>query len=159
VNFIDYKVKVDILINILLLSIIALIQACSSARIGEQLSQSFDEPEVSSQKKPALKKDLLNTNLNNKKSNNQKSTKKKKEKVVMEKRLTNKKKNIIPRIIKFTPKPYRITIKLSGANPSSPSESVTNALIKAGVVFEVEKIESLEVVNDINNMSKKGLRR
>ena len=43
--------------------------------------------------------------------------------------------------IPFNPSPYRITIKLSGANPSSPSETVTRALIKAGVRFEVEKIE------------------
>tara|TARA_Y100001968_G_C19194560_1_gene636874 strand:- start:66 stop:458 length:393 start_codon:yes stop_codon:yes gene_type:complete len=41
----------------------------------------------------------------------------------------------------FNPQPYRIILKLSGANPSAPAETVTNALRKAGVQFEVEKIE------------------
>ena len=44
----------------------------------------------------------------------------------------------------FNPQPYRIILKLSGTNPSAPAETVTNALIKAGVQFEVEKIERFE---------------
>ena len=46
--------------------------------------------------------------------------------------------------ITFTPQPYRITIKLSGANPSAPAESVTKALRKAGISFLVEKIERVK---------------
>ena len=41
----------------------------------------------------------------------------------------------------FNPQPYRIILRLSGANPSAPAETVTEALRKAGVQFEVEKIE------------------
>ena len=55
--------------------------------------------------------------------------------------------------------PYRIIIKLSGANPSSPSEIVTNALIKAGVEFEVEMIERVYQDLDKNPSYKRGIRR
>ena len=41
----------------------------------------------------------------------------------------------------YKPQPYRIILKLSGANPSAPAETVTEALRKAGIEFEVEKIE------------------
>ena len=51
--------------------------------------------------------------------------------------------------IAFTPRPYRITIKLSGANPSAPAETVTNALRKAGVKFEVERIERVNLQDSI----------
>ncbi len=44
----------------------------------------------------------------------------------------------------FSPQPYRIIIRLSGANPSAPAETVTRALRDAGVIFEVEKIERFE---------------
>ena len=44
----------------------------------------------------------------------------------------------------FNPQPYRIILKLSGANPSAPAETVTEALRKAGVDFEVEKIELID---------------
>ncbi|HJN35477.1 MAG: hypothetical protein AB8E87_00990 [Prochlorococcus sp.] len=40
--------------------------------------------------------------------------------------------------------PYRIIIKLSGADPSAPAEAVTEALRKAGVLFEVETIERVK---------------
>ena len=50
----------------------------------------------------------------------------------------------------FNPQPYRIILRLSGANPSAPAETVTRALRKAGVEFEVEKIERF----DENNLSK-----
>ena len=43
--------------------------------------------------------------------------------------------------VKFSPQPYRIIIRLSGANPSAPAETVTRALRDAGIIFEVEKIE------------------
>ncbi|MEC9029209.1 MAG: hypothetical protein VYB74_02855 [Cyanobacteriota bacterium] len=43
-----------------------------------------------------------------------------------------------------TPQPYRITIKLSAADPSAPAEAVTQALRMAGVTFEVETIERVK---------------
>ena len=37
--------------------------------------------------------------------------------------------------------PYRITIRLSAADPASPAEAVTRVLRQAGVPFAVERIE------------------
>ena len=51
----------------------------------------------------------------------------------------------------FNPQPYRIILRLSGANPSAPAETVTEALRKAGVQFEVEKIERFEEENFSKN--------
>jgi len=46
-----------------------------------------------------------------------------------------------PQAPPLTPAPYRVTIKLPAADPSSPAEAVTDALRQAGVAFEVETIE------------------
>lgn len=40
--------------------------------------------------------------------------------------------------------PYRITIRVSEADPASPAEAVTRALREAGVPFAVEQIEQIE---------------
>ena len=40
--------------------------------------------------------------------------------------------------------PYRITIRLTAADPASPSDAVTRALRQAGVPFAVERIERIE---------------
>lgn len=41
------------------------------------------------------------------------------------------------------PQPYRITIRLSGADPAAPAELVTRSLRDAGIPFEVETIERI----------------
>lgn len=41
----------------------------------------------------------------------------------------------------LSPAPYRITLKLAGADPAAPAEALTEALRAAGVPFEVEMIE------------------
>ncbi|MEB3200424.1 MAG: hypothetical protein VKK62_07855 [Synechococcaceae cyanobacterium] len=41
------------------------------------------------------------------------------------------------------PAPYRVTIRLSRADPAAPAEVVTRALRAAGVPFEVETIERI----------------
>ena len=56
----------------------------------------------------------------------------------------------------FNPQPYRIILRLSGANPSAPAETVTEALRKAGVQFEVEKIERF---NEENLSKDRSLKR
>jgi hypothetical protein len=43
------------------------------------------------------------------------------------------------------PVPYRVTLRLPQADPAAPAEVVTEALRGAGVPFEVETIERLEV--------------
>ena len=42
------------------------------------------------------------------------------------------------------PAPYRITIRLAGADPAAPAEAVTRALREADVGFAVERIERVE---------------
>ncbi len=49
----------------------------------------------------------------------------------------------------FKPQPYRVIIKLSGADPSAPAEEVTKALRFSGVQFHVEKIERIELKNSL----------
>ncbi|MFO8238976.1 MAG: hypothetical protein R6U00_12160 [Prochlorococcaceae cyanobacterium] len=41
------------------------------------------------------------------------------------------------------PAPYRLTLRLSGADPAAPAEAVTRALRAAGLMFEVEVIERI----------------
>ena len=47
--------------------------------------------------------------------------------------------------------PYRVTLKLPGADPSAPAEVVTRALRAAGVPFEVETIERIGTGSDGSN--------
>ena len=69
-------------------------------------------------------------------------------------RLSQKSTKSIKKIV-FNPQPYRIILKLSGANPSAPAETVTEALRKAGVQFEVEKIERFDEEISSKNTSLK----
>ncbi|MEX1317157.1 MAG: hypothetical protein AB1Z22_08540 [Synechococcaceae cyanobacterium] len=39
--------------------------------------------------------------------------------------------------------PYRLTLRLTGADPAAPAEAVTQALRAAGLAFEVEVIERI----------------
>lgn len=49
----------------------------------------------------------------------------------------------LPRAMTRRTLPYRITIRLSSADPAAPAEGVTDALRKAGIGFEVETIEKI----------------
>lgn len=54
----------------------------------------------------------------------------------------------VPEVVSaLTPRPslpYRVTIRLSGADPSAPAEAVTRALRDASVAFSVERIEAVD---------------
>tara|TARA_Y100001968_G_scaffold89586_1_gene80612 strand:- start:88 stop:516 length:429 start_codon:yes stop_codon:yes gene_type:complete len=139
-------------IRLLLIAIIIPLQSCSNTLIGEKLENSFDITEkpkilgntnkVNAQNKINEKKENVqgnitkNNSISNKYSFSQKSTKS------------------IKKVI-FKPQPYRIILKLSGADPSAPAETVTNALRKAGVQFEVEKIERFDEKSLLNESSLK----
>ena len=49
----------------------------------------------------------------------------------------------LPRTASGRTRPYRITIRLSSADPAAPAEGVTEALRRAGIGFEVETIEKI----------------
>jgi len=144
------------------------LQSCSNTLLGEKLESSFDtmekprtseksnikpqKPNIKAQQpsektkiKPILKddkKDNKNTFTNIVKENSI-STKDR-----LSKKLTKSKKKTI-----FNPQPYRIILRLSGANPSAPAETVTEALRTAGIQFEVEKIERFDEENFSKNTS------
>ena len=150
------KNLVKILFRTYSICIFMLLQGCNPNNIGQELSNSFDQPEIQPKlntKSLKLEKKKLVKSTNN--SSNNKSIDKEKKPI----KIAKKRKSLGLKKVNYTPRPYRITIKLSGANPSSPSESVTNALIKAGVKFEVEKIERIEEENFLNNSSNRGNRR
>ena len=137
------------LIRLLLIIILFPIQSCTNTSIGERLGNSFDstdnpsnlvksndeikkinqklkiEPE-SQESMKENENDYVRTNKDNSISKSSK---------ISQRSIKSIKKTI------FNPQPYRIILKLSGANPSAPAETVTEALRKAGVQFEVEKIE------------------
>ena len=150
------KNLVKILFRTYSICIFMLLQGCNPNNIGQELSNSFDQPETQPKlntkslelEKPKLVK-------SNKNSSNSKSIDKEKKPM----KIAKKRKSLGLKKVTYTPRPYRITIKLSGANPSSPSESVTNALIKAGVKFEVEMIERIEEGDFLKNSSNRGNRR
>jgi len=139
--------------------IVALIplQACSNTLIGEKLENSFEIIE-----NPIISKNTSKVKVQNKPNEIQKikSSKKDEKKdsenfqknIVKNNSMSNKERLsqkliISKKKIIFKPQPYRIILKLSGANPSAPAETVTAALRKAGIEFEVEKIERLDEKN------------
>ena len=149
----------------ILITTLILLQSCSNSPIGEKLEKSFDvmeNPENSDKtnqikvpkrlneikKIKSSKKDYqeLNENLQvSIKQNNLTSNKNK-----FSQNSTKQIKKVI-----FNPQPYRIILKLSGADPSAPAETVTKALRKAGVEFEVEKIERVDEKSLLMNSSLK----
>ena len=141
-------------IKLFLIAIILPLQSCSNTLIGEKLENSFDPIENS----------LTSATTNNvpKKLNaipkikSRPKDEKKENEIdfgnIIKKNSTSNKDRLSQKSIKKTilnPQPYRIILRLSGANPSAPAETVTKALRKAGVQFEVEKIERF----DENNFS------
>ena len=150
-------------IRLLLIVILFPLQACSNTLIGEKLENSFDTNENT----------IISEKINNKpqKSNEIPKIKSRikverkengkdfgntiQEKTIANKdRLSQKSSKLVKKTI-FNPQPYRIILRLSGANPSAPAETVTEALRKAGVQFEVEKIERFNEENFSKNTSLK----
>lgn len=125
-----------------------LLQACDGTPFGQRLSDSFDSPtaqpssedaapsvqvkaepvEVAPVEKDAVQKDSV------------KAEAAKTEGVETE---TGEPKADLPRTMSGRTLPYRITIRLSSADPAAPAEGVTDALRKAGIGFEVETIEKI----------------
>ena len=144
-----------IFIRVFLIVILFPLQSCTNTLIGEKLENSFDISEGTNNpgktnnkvqkinKKTKViaiikddKKDIENDDI-----------------LLVEKKSISNKGRFIEKSTKsikktiFNPQPYRIILRLTGANPAAPAETVTKALIKAGVQFEVEKIERINVEN------------
>ena len=152
-------------IRLILIVTLFPLQSCSNTLIGEKLENSFDIKENSTILRNTNKVEAQNKLIEREKI---KSAKKEEEGDGINVRGNNIKNNLISnkdRLSKksiksikkeiFNPQPYRIILKLSGANPSAPAETVTKALRKAGVEFEVEKIERFDEKNLLKDSSLK----
>ena len=126
-----------------------LLQSCSNTLIGEKLENSFDtieNPKTSMENIKKLQKTTEKIKVKSRIKDDKKENKNdfanvtKENSISNKVRLSQKPTKSINKTI-FNPQPYRIILRLSGANPSAPAETVTEALRKAGVEFEVEKIE------------------
>ena len=142
------------LTRLFLIILLIPLQSCSNTVIGEKLENSFDSSENSmvsvntnnAKERSKLKevKQIKGSKIDDSKENKNFTGNITKENLTPKKdRFSQKSTKSIKKVF-FNPQPYRIILKLSGTNPSAPAETVTNALIKAGVEFEVEKIERFE---------------
>jgi len=141
-------------IRLFLLASLLPLQSCSNTIIGEKLENSFDindNPQISKintkikvkSKLNEIKKIRSNNNNNDEENVDVQLDFTKNNSISNKDRFSQASNKSMKKVI-YKPQPYRIILKLSGANPSAPAETVTEALIKAGVEFEVEKIERLD---------------
>ena len=154
-------------IRLILIAVFIPLQSCSNSSIGEKLENSFDTTD-----RPSISKDTKKVKVQKKmseikrikistKDNNEETIKESDTENIIEENLISKKNRFVQKPTKsikkaiFNPQPYRIILKLSGANPSAPAETVTSALRKAGVEFEVEKIERFAEENFLKDTSLK----
>jgi hypothetical protein len=100
------------------------VTGCSGTPFGDQLSRSFSQPPAAPVAAPAKPEVVATPKPEPPKPEPPKPDPKP-----------------VPAAQPLTPAPYRVTIKLPAADPSSPAEAVTDALRQAGVAFEVETIE------------------
>ena len=128
------------------------LQSCSNTLIGEKLESSFDimeKPKISEKtniktQQPNEKTTIKSIPKDDKKENKNTFANIVKENSISNKDRLSKKSTKSKKKTIFNPQPYRIILRLSGANPSAPAEKVTEALRTAGVQFEVEKIERFD---------------
>ena len=146
--------------SLLIVSLFSL-QSCSNTLIGEKLENSFDiteEVEISEKTKnkpqKLYEKTKIKSRIKDDKKENDVVSFIKENSISNQDRLSQKTIKPLKKTI-FNPQPYRIILRLSGANPSAPAETVTEALRKAGVQFEVEKIERFDDENFSKNKSTK----
>ena len=120
---------------------LALLQACAGSPVAEQLQRSFESPELTATEAdapiPEQRQVVDPAQID-------------RSQVVDEEAATKSdtdtdgidvqqpmSKSLQP------PAPYRITIRLAGADPAAPAEAVTRALRQSEVVFSVERIERI----------------
>ena len=150
-------------IKLFLLITLIPLQSCTNTLIGERLENSFDTTEnlitsekINNQKRKSSGISKIKSKMKAEEKENAKDFGNimKVNSIANKDRLIQKQKKLVKKAI-FTPQPYRIILRLSGANPSAPAETVTEALRKAGVQFEVEKIERFDDQSFSKNSSLK----
>ncbi len=136
-------------IRLLLIVALLPLQSCSNTLIGKKLENSFDitddsitSGKINNEQQKLNEIPKIKSRIKDEKKGNEKDFRNiaKSNLISNKESLSQKSRKLVNETI-FNPQPYRIILRLSGANPSAPAETVTEALRKAGVQFEVEKIE------------------
>ena len=151
-----------------LLPLVMLLQACSSTPFGQRLSESFDGQDAaevptaapaqaaSSQPQQAEAKETKDEQADRaaEQETPQDQTSAERQQASTDKPVPTadvqptdvQPRDVQPATTRAVPertRPYRITIRLSAADPAAPAEGVTEALRRAGIGFEVETIEKV----------------
>ena len=150
---------------------LVLLQACAGTPVAERLERSFAAPqsEMSSssgisssptetssaaaapessvagdapEEKAASKKDTTKKDATKKDATKKETTKK--DSAPTSPAISEPSTSPVSEVSAEEAEPYRITIRLSGADPSAPAEAVTRALRNADVRFAVERIERIQ---------------
>ena len=153
-----------------LLPALLVLQACGSTPIGQQLSESFDAPPATqngspqpavngSSAAPAASSTTASSTTAVAAGTAERGTKQADKAPTTAQTTTaqnsseaaNAKQAPVakPQARPQSPQPYRITIRLSAADPSAPAEVVTRSLREAGIGFEVETIERIQPPNSL----------
>ena len=152
-----------------LLPALLVLQACGSTPIGQQLSESFDAPPATQtgSQQPAVNgssaapaaSSTTGASTTAAAGTAERGTKQADKAPTTAQTTTaqnsseaaNAKQAPVakPKVRPQSPQPYRITIRLSAADPSAPAEVVTRSLRDAGIGFEVETIERIQPPNGI----------
>ena len=125
---------------------LALLQACAGSPVAEELQRSFDAPELTVAKTAEKVPDqpVLDQDPADRPRELEGGDTVEEDGVV----------DVVPDVNPIgepepmtkslqPPAPYRITIRLAGADPAAPAEAVTRALRQSDVVFSVERIERI----------------
>ena len=118
--------------RLLWLLLLLSLQACAGSRVAEQLESSFAVPQESVAPSPAV--------AQSKPESDPEPDPVPIQPVVA----TQEPPPPSAELQRQPPAPYRITIRLAGADPAAPAEAVTRALRDADVGFAVERIERVE---------------
>ena len=113
---------------------------CSGTRFGDQLARSFSQPPAQAPTRPAAAPSAASQTASRAASGTINAAPKTPAAAPAADPPVVARRAVAP-AAPLTPAPYRVTIKLPAADPSSPAEAVTDALRAAGVAFEVETIE------------------
>jgi len=130
------------------------LQSCANTPFGKQLANNFEADESSVVVKKTPVKDELSTSPSDSKASAGQVLRDRPS--VRRTFIKKKTKKPLPLL---NPQPYRITLKLSKANPAAPAEAVTKALRMAGVSFEVEMIERVNSSSSSNSLPSSGRSR
>ena len=134
------------------LPLLLLLQACASTPMGQQLADSFDTPVPSAEPSPRLagqspsapKGAASTTAASDAAALQPTVTTSAKEQGADRQQRSKPVAAPRPAATPQVAQPYRITIRLSAADPSAPAEIVTRSLREAGIGFEVETIERIQ---------------